>query len=128
MGINTVETVGGGGDYRWLRSARGTYHPRSASVNTAAFTVGDVIESGTPVKGAIDALVAADATDTIETLTGFVWHDVTVTNTTSEPVAILTDATIIASLVPGAHDLEDGRYLTDAHGLEGPAGPAGGGN
>jgi|SRR5690625_477463 len=116
MGINTVtETVDGGGDYRWLQSARGSRYPKSGSVDTSTgFSVGDTIKSGTPVTGPIDALTVAASTGTADDLTGFVWHDVTVGSLESEPVAVLTDATIISSFIPTDNDLTDGRYLCDA--------------
>lgn len=117
MGIATItETDAAGGDYRWLRSARGTEHPRSGTLDVAEFTpVKGVIPSGTPVKlnAGTGLYEPADSADTIDTLAGFVWHDRSAVGVNQE-FALLTDATIIASLVPGDHDLVDGRYQTDA--------------
>lgn len=116
MGIaTTTTTTAGGGDYRWLRSGRGTHHPRSGTLNVASFTpVAGVIPSGTPVKlnAGTGLYEPADATDTVDTLAGFVYHDRPATGARQE-FALLTDATVIASLVPGSHDLVDGRYATD---------------
>lgn len=49
----TTETFGGG-DYRWLDSARGTEHPKSATLDISAFTEGThfpdgYVKSGQPV-------------------------------------------------------------------------------
>ena len=54
MSIATTETSQGGGDYRWLASARGTQHPKSATLDLSDFTEGThypdgYIPSGTPV-------------------------------------------------------------------------------
>lgn len=115
MGISTTTTTtAGGGDYRWLRTARGTEHPRSGTLDVPKFTATDgVIPSGTPVKQASSGLYEpADDEDTAATLAGFVWHDRPATGPRQE-FGLLTDATIIADLVPGNHDLTDGRYATD---------------
>lgn len=116
MGIaTTTETSATGGDYRWLRSARGTEHPRSGTLDVAKFTaVNGVIKSGTPVKrnGTSGLYEPADATDTAATLGGFVWHDRSAVGARQE-FALLTDATVIANRVPGTHDLVDGRYQAD---------------
>ena len=51
MSIATTTTSYGGGDYRWLASARGTEHPITGTLDYSAFTVtDDYIPSGTPVK------------------------------------------------------------------------------
>lgn len=116
MGIApTTETIAGGGDYRWLASARGTDHPKSATADVSAFTIANgVIPSGTPVKVSGTKFVPADATSSDATLAGFVYHDFAATTAGADQTfALLTDATIDASFVPGTHDLTDGRYICD---------------
>lgn len=55
MGTIASTTVTyGGGDYRWLKSARGTEHPRSGTLDTSTFTEGThyptgYFKSGTPL-------------------------------------------------------------------------------
>lgn len=47
MGTIASTTVTyGGGDYRWLKSARGTEHPRSGTLDTSTFTEGTHYPSG----------------------------------------------------------------------------------
>lgn len=117
MGIETTETSYTGGDYRWLKSARGTEHPKTGTLDVSTFTIsGGVIPSGTPVayNSGTGKYDAAAETATADTLGGFVWHDISATTTgADQPAAILTDATVDASEVPGTHDLTDGRYLCD---------------
>lgn len=121
--IATVTETFGGGDYRWLASARGTAHPISGTLDVSSFD-GDtealiaargVYPSGLPV--AYDEgsglFVQADDEDTVDTLAGFIWHDVPVAGAADVTIAVLTDATIVAAHVPGDHDLVDGRYQTD---------------
>lgn len=117
MGIETTETTYGGGDYRWLKSARGTEHPVTGTLDVSSFTIaGGVIPSGTPVayNGGSGLYVEAAETATADTLAGFVWHDIAATTGgADQPAGILTDATVDASFVPGTHDLTDGRYICD---------------
>ena len=123
MGIETTETTFGGGDYRWLKSARGTEHPITGTLDVSSVPITNgVVESGTPVKYDTGSglFVACDETDSALTLGGYVYHNVAATSTgADQPAAILTDATVDASLVPGTHDLTDGRYICDAQ-LAGP--------
>lgn len=117
MSIATTTTSYGGGDYRWLASARGTEHPVTGTLDYSAFTVtDDYIPSGTPVKLITQTGLYGPAatTSTSATLAGFVYHDVPVNGTNDLPAAIVTDATVDASNVPGTHDLEDGRYICSA--------------
>lgn len=116
MGIATTTETVSGGDYRWLLSARGTEHPKSGTLDYSAFTVtGGYIPSGTPLKysSGTGLYSPADASGSADTLAGFVWHDIPTNGTNDLPAAILTDATVDASFVPGTHDLSDGRYLCD---------------
>ncbi|MFV0496068.1 hypothetical protein [Mycobacterium sp.] len=118
MGIETTEIVyGGGGDYRWLKSARGTEHPVTGTLDVSSVPITNgVVLSGTPVSynSGSGLYEAADSTSTADTLAGFVWHNVAATATgADQPAAILTDATIVEAFVPGTHDLTDGRYQTD---------------
>lgn len=117
MGIETTTTSYAGGDYRWLASARGTAHPKSGTADVSAFTlVNGGIPSGTPVAISSGKLVPAATTSSSATLAGFIFHDLAVpggTGGADQPVAYITDATIVAARVPGTHDLTDGRYLCD---------------
>lgn len=115
----SAETFGGD-DYRWLTSARGTSHPKSGTLDISTFTpVSDfpdgLVPSGLPVKfnAGSGLYEKCDAVDTAANLAGFVWHGVPVAGTNDLVIAIVTDATIDASLTPGTHDLTDGRYFTD---------------
>ena len=117
MGIETTETTYGGGDYTWLKSARGTEHPKTGTLDVSTFTIANgYVPSGTPVSFNSGSGLYEPAAETAsaDTLAGFVWHNVSATTTGSDqPAAILTDATVDASEVPGTHDLTDGRYLCD---------------
>lgn len=123
MGIETTETTYGGGDYRWLASARGTEHPKTGTLDVSSVPISDgVVKSGTPLKynAGTGLYVACDPTDTALTVAGFVYHDVAAVSTgADQPAGILTDVTINEAYVPGTHDLADGRYICDAQ-LAGP--------
>src|SRR5690625_418628 len=118
MGIHVVSESGGGGAYRWLKSARGTRHPESGSVDVSSgFGPGDVIKSGTMlVAGSGGVLEAAGSGDDVDDVVGAVWHDVTVTGNVTETVAVLTDVTVVAEYLPDGNPvgLEDGRYIFNA--------------
>lgn len=124
MGIATTTTTISGGDYRWLANARGTHHPKSGTLDYSAFSVtGGRIPSGTPVayNSGTGLYGPAATTNTVDTLAGFVFHDTATNGTADLPTAILTDATVVAALVPGTHDLTDGRYLCDPTTVAGSA-------
>jgi hypothetical protein len=116
----TTETTGGG-DYRWLSSSRGTAHPKSGTADISEFVEADdypdgYLPSGLPVTidGVTGQLEACASSDTADTVAGFVLHDTPVpVGAAAVSVAYITDATIVASFVPGDHDLTDGRYITD---------------
>lgn len=117
MSIATTTVTLGGGDYRWLTSARGTESAKSGTLDYSAFTVtDDYIPSGTPVKLITQTGLYGPAatSSTSATLAGFVYHDVPVNGTADLPFALVEDATVDASNVPGTHDLEDGRYICSA--------------
>ncbi|HEX2578670.1 MAG TPA: hypothetical protein VHK88_20165 [Aquihabitans sp.] len=116
----TTETVGGG-DYRWLRSARGTGHPKSGTLDISAFTANThypdgYVRSGTPVTfDAVSGLYEpAAATSTATGLAGFVWHDVAVQGAADLTFAVIEDATINSDFIPVPNDLVDTRYICDA--------------
>lgn len=46
MSIATTTETFGGGDYRWLTSARGTEHPKSGTLDYSAFTAGTHFPNG----------------------------------------------------------------------------------
>lgn len=111
----------GGGDYRWLQSARGTEHPRSGTADYSSFT-GSVdypdgyLPSGLPLgyNDTTGLYTKAPATVTAGGLAGFVAHDTSLVPGEDPVIAVITDATVVAEHVPGNHDLADGRYLCDA--------------
>lgn len=115
----TTETFGGG-DYRWLQSARGTGHPKSGTLDVATFTEATdfpdgFFPSGLPLSfnsgtGLYEPVAAVDSHLSVA---GFLWHDINVEGDSNVTAAMLTDVTIVASFVPGDHDLTDGRYLID---------------
>ena len=117
MGIESTTTSYAGGDYTWLASQRGTEFPKSGTLDVSAFTlVNGGIPSGTPLAISSGKYVPAATTSSAATLAGFLFHDIAVpagTGGADQPASILTDATIVASKVPGTHDLTDGRYLSD---------------
>lgn len=116
MGIApTTEVIAGGGDYRWLKSARGTDHPQSGTLDVSAFTIANgVIPSGTPVKVSSGKYVPVAATSSKTGMAGFVYHDVAATSAgPDQTFALLTDATIIKAFLPGTNDLVDGRYVSN---------------
>lgn len=55
----TTETFGSGGDYRWLKSARGLDHPRSATLDVSAFTEATHYPDGTILSGTPVSYIAA---------------------------------------------------------------------
>lgn len=123
IAARTTETFGGE-DYRALASARGTDHPKSGTLDISTYTPATDFPDGKipailPVKYDADTGLygKCDAVDTAATLAGFVFHDVALAGSEDLIISVLTDATIVADLVPGDHDLTDGRYFTDeAHG------------
>lgn len=121
MGIATTTTSYGGGDYRWLASARGTEAPKSGTLDVSTFTENDHYPDGYFPSGTLVQLNTssglyepADETSTADTLAGAVWHDVATNGTDDVTFALLDDITVVAANVPGTHDLTDGRYICSA--------------
>lgn len=116
MGIATTSETLSGGDYTWLATGYDVQNVVSGTLDVSGFTISNgYIPSGTPVKLVTQTglYTAASTTSTSATLAGFVLHD-TAAATDDVPFALLTDARIDASEVPGTHDLEDGRYICSA--------------
>jgi hypothetical protein len=121
--IASVTETFGGGDYRWLATARGTAHPKSGTFDVSSLdgdTETEVLAAGRLLSGLPVAynsesglFIQADDEDTVDTLAGFVYHDVSLAGDNDVTIAVLTDATIVAEFVPGEHDLVDGRYTPD---------------
>lgn len=59
MSIATTTETFGGGDYRWLLSARGTEHPKSATLDYSAFTAGTHFPNGYIPSGLAVAKITA---------------------------------------------------------------------
>jgi hypothetical protein len=59
MSIATTTTSYGGGDYRWLKSARGTEHPKSGTLDYSAFTAGTHFPNGYVPSGLAVAKITA---------------------------------------------------------------------
>lgn len=121
MSIATTTVTLGGTDDRWNVHEADYARAVSATLDFSAFTEADhypdgYIPSGTPVKLITQTGLygPADETSTHATLAGFVKANVAVNGTADLPFALMQQARVIASLVPGTHDLEDGIYICSA--------------
>lgn len=118
--INLRTETLAGSDYRWLASARGTEHPKSGTADLSTFSQNTdypngALTSGLPLayNSGSGLYEQADPTGTADNLAGFILHDTPVVPGADPTIAVVTDVTINAALVPGTHDLVDGRYQTD---------------
>lgn len=116
MSIATTTETYGGGDYRWLKSARGTEHPEPGTLDYSAFTPGThfpngYVPSGLPVAeiaatGLYGPWAGAAATAEVKTFsrtsTGgtvvLVCEGVTATVTVAASAAGFTAAALLAGL------------------------------
>jgi len=115
MSIAPTTTTVGGTDDRWNVHEEHYRSAITATLDISAFTENDhypdgYIPSGTPVKLITQTGLygPADETSTAATLAGFVKVNVAVNGTADLPFALMRTARVVASLVPGTHDLEDG--------------------